>query len=454
MGKCLRIGLYLGRQSGPGGGMAHYSKELVMGLLQNLSSKGEQKPIELVLYGDAKCFDGEFLRALRQRVGAGVELHQTLGTVFISRPAFRQMQTDSKIRVVVQELPAFGSRYAATLLDQLLLPLLLIKDGIMLLHSTANSGVIFATLPQVVTVHDLFQAWPPQEQKGVWPRLVCAFYRAFFALQFRRCFRFGLFPLPLFVCDSAQVQSEVRQRYGFSTEQVRLVTLGLDSGFLEIRDALRRKAATPGVLSRGPEEGYVFVFSSSDPRKNTVRILNAWQELSCEEKELGLFVKCSGEEQIAWTKTVLSERGSLANIHFAGWLSREELLSAYLRASVLCVASLREGFGFPALEALCLGKHVVSAELEVFEDCVSVRQRIHVCDPFSKQSIASALSRGISAAKKESAKKERGEEVLEAQTAWRTMDEVSAEMFEIYWSELGAVNHEAHEEHEGEEWSL
>lgn len=432
MGKALRIGFYLGRQSGLGGGMAHYSKHLVMGLLQNLGLKGDQKPIELVLYGDAKCFDSEFLSALRQSVGAEVE------------------QTGNEIRVAVQELPTFCSRYAATLLDQLLLPLLIIKDGIMLLHSTANSGVIFSSLPQVVTVHDLFQAWPPQEQKGVWQRMVCVFYRAFFALQFRRCFRFGLFPLPLFVCDSAEVQREISQRYGISAEQVRVVALGLDCGFLELRDAIRRKAKTPGGFSGAPKEGYVFVFSSSDPRKNTLRILNAWQELSCEEKELGLFVKCSGEEQIVWTKKVLSERGSLANIYFSSWLSREELLLAYLRASVLCIASLREGFGFPALEALCLGKHIVSAELEVFKDCASVQQRIHVCDPFSKHSIASALSRGISAAKKESKKRESDEEVLEAQTTWRTMNEVAGEMLEIYQSELGATEADERSAREGE----
>ena len=129
------------------------------------------------------------------------------------------------------------------LFDQLLMSFYVWLDGVDILHSVANFGILLAFVPQVVTVHDLYQGWriEPKRPKAagredsVSGRSPAAdsrlsrterFYQGLHHLQARVAKRI--------VTDASHVAEEVERRLGVDRTRITIIPLGLDATFLRI----------------------------------------------------------------------------------------------------------------------------------------------------------------------------------------------------------------------------
>lgn len=107
---------------------------------------------------------------------------------------------------------------------------------------------------------------------------------------------------------------------------------------------------------------YILTVGSLEPRKNTVRLLEAFALMSPRfKKEYELVVV--GRE--LWEKTELPKiarkMGLADRVRLLGYVSERELVSLYNLAELFCYPSLYEGFGLPVLEAMACGTPVVAS---------------------------------------------------------------------------------------------
>lgn len=96
-------------------------------------------------------------------------------------------------------------------------------------------------------------------------------------------------------------------------------------------------------------EPYCVGLSSLLPHKNIGVLLRAFSDPALAGVELVLFGKTTKEEFLEAGFTVPN------NVRFAGFVSDEELAALYDGALAVCVPSLEEGFGLPALEGMARG---------------------------------------------------------------------------------------------------
>jgi len=222
--------------------------------------------------------------------------------------------------------------------EQIDLPLYLIANGSPLLLNLANTAPLLYK-HKIVTVYDL------------------AFYRhpEWFSRSFATVYNF-IIPRILnnarhIFTDSEFIRDEMHTVYGIAKEKIDVI-YGAPADIFRSFDIAR--------------EPFVLAVGSIDPRKNLQPLI----ELFSQHSEHRLVIV--GQKNKVFASMRLEQVGD--NIAFAGYVSDEELVELYNRASVFVYPSLYEGFGIPPLEAQACGCPVVCSNVaslpEVFGDSV------------------------------------------------------------------------------------
>ena len=433
VGAGLRIGIYLGRHAGQGGGIGVFARGLVRALLQLLEERAASRD-EVVLYGDPVTLDAEVLRAIESSSvravvtgtadTAGLPAGEGARRGGLCRPASEYFRR-GQVRLVARYLPSVKSRKMNVLLDQLTVPLLSSRDSVEILHSLANISPVLSSRRQVVTVHDLFQGHGVDGSAAGW---VPAFYRLMFRRQFSKAHAV--------LTDGRAAAADIRRLYHVPSDRLFTVPLGLDPQLLDVirgLPAVEVERRANDMLSRlGVPRDSLLFFASTDLRKNLTRTCEALASVTSKFPHVPLVCRPL-DDAVQSSLGLLTAAG--ASMTFVPWISREELLYLYLSARVVCVPSLGEGFGFPALEALACGAAVVSGPLEYLSEAPLAGY--FVCEPAAASSIQRALELALAEREQgslsivERVQNLRSSEGLDARLQ-RTLFDTAKEIFAIY----------------------
>ncbi|MGI6681124.1 MAG: glycosyltransferase [Bdellovibrionota bacterium] len=243
-----------------------------------------------------------------------------------------------------------------------------------ILHGTANVLPLFGRSKKILTLHDLFQAYPVIELKGIYARLRVLVYRCLFFLQCKRA--------DMIVSDLSLVKESIEARYEINN--VYTVLPGLKSVYLN--------SPLPLVENKGQ---YLVAFAALDPRKNITKVIQAFlNERFLEDVSLKI-VACS--DTVKNKLDDFLETNNISNIEVLTQVSDSEMQELYMNARGVVFPSLAEGFGFPIYEALSQGVAVVaSSNLTIEQIRVEVRPFVIECDPYSCESIGNAMQRVVS----------------------------------------------------------
>lgn len=136
--------------------------------------------------------------------------------------------------------------------------------------------------------------------------------------------------------------------------------------------------------------GYLVCVGTLEPRKNLLRLAEAYGRLSPEERStLALVVVGGGAEvhqlvDAEWPDEVV----------VTGYVTDEELVALYAGSAGVVFPSLAEGFGLPIVEAVRAGtRGLIVSDIEVFHwICGDAAEYV---DPLSIDSIADAMRRAV-----------------------------------------------------------
>lgn len=259
-------------------------------------------------------------------------------------------------------------RSIAQLWEQFLLPIRAAKAGCTVLHHPMTTCPRWRNgVCQLVTVHDLNFLHHPE-----WVSRAFRHWLSHIAVPAIR-------KADHIATISDYVLDDVRRTLGIAAAKSSRIYNGLTP--------LPASAAGP---QRDPAAPVILGVNPWQPHKNLPRLIDAFTRLRGEIPTLELHL--AGRPQANYrTQTELAEMLARPGVRVLGYLSEQELVSAYAGADVVCYPSLEEGFGLPVLEAMAAGTPVVTSDASCLPEIAGGAAVL--VDPLSAQSITAGIRR-------------------------------------------------------------
>ena len=256
---------------------------------------------------------------------------------------------------------------------QTVLPYKLLHDSVDVCHFTNSVAPLCTGCPTVLTIHDMTLWLYP----GYHYRKRLLTMRPLIPVAARRA--------RAIIAVSESVKADIVRILGVPADKVHVVYSAPSDQFRRLppdaTTAVRRKYALP--------EQFVLYVGTIEPRKNLVRLLEAFASLPNRPPALVIAGARGWKDQQVFA--AVERLGLQHSVHYLGYVPQEELIVLYNLARVLAFPSLYEGCGLPVLEAMACGTPVVTSRrgglVEMAGDAAEF------VDPTSVQSIANGLQR-------------------------------------------------------------
>jgi glycosyltransferase involved in cell wall biosynthesis len=245
--------------------------------------------------------------------------------------------------------------------------------GFDLYHSPADIVPLGLGCPWVVTLHDLMWIEAPELASAFAP------VRAANALWYRWNFRRAIQGARRVLAISHATADAIARIYPQHASKVDVVHHGIDHDRYSPERAGPRSSIDKWIP---PDVRYSLIVGQGSPYKNHARMVEAFVEATAGEPRHRLILVRRFSRVDFPMNELLARPTVRQKVLTLPFVSDSELLTLYRHARMLLFASLYEGFGLPALEAMCLGTPVLAstapAVLEVTGDAA------HHANPYDR----------------------------------------------------------------------
>jgi len=181
------------------------------------------------------------------------------------------------------------------------------------------------------------------------------------------------------ITGSNFTKSEILERLDFKADQVEVIYHGVDHNIFQPYESVELNFSIP--------ERFILSVGSIEPRKNLLRLLQAYNSL---DKNLQSEYKLVLVGFKGWeNREIMELMEQNNNILYLGFLTTEDLAKVYNLATCFVYPSLYEGFGLPILEAMACGTAVVSADSSSLPEVGG--DAVLYCDPNSTEDIGDKM---------------------------------------------------------------
>lgn len=183
-------------------------------------------------------------------------------------------------------------------------------------------------------------------------------------------------------------KQDIHQHYQVPLEKISVACNAPSPTFQPINAVAKAKVRA----AYAQEQEYFFYLGALHPRKNIVRLLEAFASFKARTAApvklliAGRFAWQTGEIKAAFEKSPVKE-----DIHFLGYVSDEELPRLVASALALTYVSLFEGFGVPLLEAMQSQVPVLTSTVSSLPEVAG--EAALLVDPESTAAIAQGMIR-------------------------------------------------------------
>lgn len=234
--------------------------------------------------------------------------------------------------------------------ENAVLPGLLKKDKVDIVHVPAFSPALFKRTRTIVTVHDLIGMLFPNQVGRVsrfyWGTWLPAAVKSAEA----------------FIADSQSTRTDMIRHLRIPEKKITVIYPSGHEGFFSLpADSIQSTLKQQGI-----DRSYFLFVGTLEPRKNLFRALRVFDMLNKSSRAGQFKFVVVGSKQFAHGSFFEKLKDSLQNnssedILFTGYVSHEELNHLYCGATALVYPSLYEGFGIPILEAMASSCPVITS---------------------------------------------------------------------------------------------
>lgn len=245
------------------------------------------------------------------------------------------------------------------------------------LHSTTPYLPLWAPCAMVLTVHDL----------AIYrcPEVFRRFNRTFGVRLFERSVRRA----SALIAVSQATRNDLVALLGIPASQITVIP--------EAADPIFRPASAANSIAAirdryDLDRPYVLSVATAEPRKNLVRLVEAFASCTAMLPDPPLLVVVGGAGWLSgalWGR--LRELAAQGYVRITGYVPRADLPALYAGASVFAYPSIYEGFGLPVLEALACGAPVLTSNCSALPEITG--DAALLVEPTSVDAIARGLMR-------------------------------------------------------------
>lgn len=265
--------------------------------------------------------------------------------VIFTKPAHAALFDSSCAQIIQSALP---SLFLRLVWEQTVLPILVRRHQLDVLHSPHYTMPIAKPCRSVVTIHDLtFFLYPEMH----------LFHKRLF---FRTMMRVATRHADALIAISHSTRADMLRILRASPDKIQVIHYGVGSHFRPINDS--------GILDafchryRLPRPFIVYV-GNFEPRKNLPTLVRAFAHLVRDGMPHALVLTGTRGWKDKPIFTAVKELDLFAQVHFPGYIPQSELPMLYNAADLFVYPSLYEGFGLPVLEAMACGVPVVTSDI-------------------------------------------------------------------------------------------
>jgi glycosyltransferase involved in cell wall biosynthesis len=173
----------------------------------------------------------------------------------------------------------------------------------------------------------------------------------------------------LVLTNSENSRQDIIKYLGIAPERVRAIYLGVEPEFQPIREKTRIEPVLQKYGIKGP---YILFVGNLEPRKNLIRLIEAYDWLRRTHSVSHKLVLCGGK---GWLYEDIFQRARRSpfseDIVFTGYAPAGELPVLMSAADVFVYVSLYEGFGLPVLEAMACATPVIASNVSSLPEVVA-----------------------------------------------------------------------------------
>ena len=239
----------------------------------------------------------------------------------------------------------------------------------------------FAPCPIVTTIHDLaFEHLPQTFNRRSW-------------MQLRLTVRHTARRAAHIITVSEYSRDDISATYGVEAERITVTPEAAAAHFAPVTSESELKRVRK---SYGIQRDYILSLCSIQPRKNLVRLIEAYSDLRQSHPD-ALLPQLVLAGKKGWLESEIfrsAERSPFkSDILFTGYVPDNDLPALYSAAICFAYPSYFEGFGLPVLEAMQCGTPVIAADRTSLPEIVGNAGILF--DPFSKEELIKAMARLI-----------------------------------------------------------
>jgi len=229
------------------------------------------------------------------------------------------------------------------------LPALIARQRLNVFHAPAFILPSRCPVPSVATIHDLvFMRYP--ETFGY-------LRRNYFHWAIPR----SAYQAARVIADSEATRRDLMDLLQVVPDRIRVVPLGVGEEFFE---PARPEAVEQARATLGLPERYILTVGTIEPRKNLVRLIEAYdaakQRLKRQCPALVLVGRKGWKYDEVFSRIAALRLGG--DVIWSDFVSDESVRAVYQRATAFVCLSFHEGFGLPLLEAMASGVAVIASD--------------------------------------------------------------------------------------------
>ena len=235
--------------------------------------------------------------------------------------------------------------------EQISLPKAIKNYQLDLLHCTANTAPLFCKTPMIITVHDVIYLESINFSGSAYQ-------------NFGNLYRLLIVPrvvkkAELIITVSEFEKENISKRLRVPENKVRVVHNGVNPLF---RHIINQDELNTFRLKYTLPEKYILHIGNTEPRKNTLGVLKAYQLYQQKFKHaLPLVISNCKADYIASLLKQINAETLISNIQVLGYLPFTDIPYLYNQAYIFLYPSFREGFGMPVAESMACGTPVITS---------------------------------------------------------------------------------------------
>ena len=254
------------------------------------------------------------------------------------------------------------------------------RCGLELIHDpTGSLPLLLVHARRIVTIHDAI------------PFTLAATSTTFDWLIYHIWLPLAVRYVDAVITDSQQSKLDIIRNLPVITEKVTIISIAANRSY----QPLSREDVQVTLARYGLDFPYLLYVGSIEPRKNLIRLLQAYAMLHAWSPRWHLVIV--GARNF-WKSSPVAEAVEKQNlkewVHFTGYIPETDLPALYNGADLFVFPSLYEGFGLPVLEAMACGTPVVTSRTSSLPEVAG--DAALLVDPHNVDEIAAAMQRVLS----------------------------------------------------------